>query len=160
VDTASQIVARVAADQPLGGGISAGPGALGLGLGFAFGSIAPAAAETVTVVTRLLAAPPTGVEIEPGPIASVRRLYLAPVPFRAELRLVVRTARSERVRLDVFDVQGRRVRTILDEDVAPGVRTLTWDGRTPNGSAAPAGIYFVRLQGGGREEVRRAVRAR
>ena len=160
VDTASQIVARVAADQPLGGGVSAGPGTLGLALGFAFGSVAPAAAETVTVVTRLLAAPPTGVDIVPSPIASVRRLFLQPVPFRSELRLLLRMERTERVRLDVFDVQGRRVRTMLDEDVAPGVRTLTWDGRAPNGSAVPAGIYFVRLKGGGREEVCRAVRAR
>ena len=160
VDTASQIVARVAADQPLGGGVSAGPGTLGLALGFDFGLLAPAAAETVTVVTRLLPAVPTGVEIEPTPIASARRLYLAPVPFRSELRLLLRTTRSERVRVDVFDVQGRRVRTILDEDVSPGERVLTWDGRMPNGSDSPAGIYFVRLQGGGRNEVQRAVRAR
>ena len=102
----------------------------------------------------------TGVENEASPGASGRRLFLEPVPFRSELRLVLKMGRSERVRLDVFDVQGRRVRTILDGDVPSGEHVLAWDGRTPNGTDAPAGIYFVRLQGEERGEVLRAVRMR
>ena len=111
-------------------------------------------------VFRIVAGVPTGVQPEPGPGTSSRRLSLEPVPFRSELRLVLNMGRSERVRLDVFDVRGQRVRTILDAVVPAGERVLAWDGRTPDGREAPAGIYFVRLQGTQRSEVAQAVRLR
>jgi flagellar hook assembly protein FlgD len=60
----------------------------------------------------------------------------------------------------VFDVHGRRVRTILDGEVSSGRHALVWDGRTLSGTEAPAGIYFVRLEGKDRDEVLRAVRIR
>ena len=42
----------------------------------------------------------------------------------------------------------------------PGRHALVWDGRTLSGTEAPAGIYFVRLEGKDRDEVLRAVRMR
>ena len=113
-------------------------------------------------IYKIVRAAVTGVTPGPGagPGSSSRRLFVEPVPFRAELRIVVRTARPEYLRVDVFDVRGRRVRTILSGDVSPGERTLVWDGRTPSGTEAPAGIYFVRLRGTERGEVVRAVRMR
>jgi glucose/arabinose dehydrogenase len=101
----------------------------------------------------------TGVEAEPRG-ASSRRLFLRTIPFRHELGLVLKMGPPERVRLDVFDVQGRRIRTILDGQVPSGEHDLVWDGRTRSGTDAPAGIYFVRLQGETRGEVLRAVRLR
>lgn len=45
----------------------------------------------------------------------------------------------------IYDVLGRRVRTLLDEDVAPGRRELHWDGRGARGNTVGSGIYFARL---------------
>jgi glucose/arabinose dehydrogenase len=101
----------------------------------------------------------TGVENEAGPVTS-RRLFLEPVPFRSDLRVILRMPREEQVRVNVFDVHGRRVRTILDGEVSSGRHALVWDGRTLSGTEAPAGIYFVRLEGKDRDEVLRAVRIR
>lgn len=156
IDTASQLVARVAADAPLGGGTSGGPAALGLALGFDFGSVPPAAAETVTVFTVVQVGAPTGADESPA--APVRRLVASPVPFRSGLSLALTLPAAERGSLEVFDVQGRLVRRLLDGALTPGPHRLRWDGRTRGGVPAPAGIYFVRYTGGAATEVRRVVR--
>jgi len=46
-----------------------------------------------------------------------------------------------RVSLRLFDVQGRAVRTLVDQDAAAGSFRAAWDGRTDSGSAAGRGIY-------------------
>jgi Domain of unknown function (DUF4331)/FlgD Ig-like domain len=50
-----------------------------------------------------------------------------------------------RVQLRVFDLQGRLVRTMIDEDAAPGTFRATWDGRADDGATAGRGVYFARL---------------
>lgn len=53
------------------------------------------------------------------------------------------------VDLDLFDLAGRRVRSLLsDPNVAPGVQHIHWDGRDDWGARVRAGVYFVRLQVG------------
>ena len=58
--------------------------------------------------------------------------------------------RSARVSLRVYDVQGRAVRTLVDQDAAPGTFRATWDGRDDGGAATGRGIYFVRFTADGR----------
>ncbi len=50
-----------------------------------------------------------------------------------------------RVSLRVFDVQGRVVRTLIDQDAAAGTFRATWDGRTDRGSEAGRGVFFAQL---------------
>ncbi|MEP7028163.1 MAG: FlgD immunoglobulin-like domain containing protein [Candidatus Eisenbacteria bacterium] len=54
-------------------------------------------------------------------------------------------ARSGFVELAVFDVAGRRVRTIVAQTMAPGSYARAWDGRTDRFSNATSGIYFYVL---------------
>jgi hypothetical protein len=49
-------------------------------------------------------------------------------------------------RLSVFDVVGRRVRTVVHSWQPPGRQTVVWDGRSDGGSVAKAGVYYVRLE--------------
>jgi hypothetical protein len=50
-----------------------------------------------------------------------------------------------RARLEMFDVRGRRLRVVLDEDHSAGSTIARWDGRDELGRTAPRGIYFARL---------------
>ena len=51
------------------------------------------------------------------------------------------------VTLEVFDVAGRRVRTLLDEmPMLAGAHALDWDGRGDDGRPVSAGIYFYRVR--------------
>jgi PKD repeat protein len=61
------------------------------------------------------------------------------------------------VTLDVYDVQGRRVRVLHSGPLAQGAHRITWDGRNAAGTPVATGVYLVRLQAGGEERVRQAV---
>jgi flagellar hook assembly protein FlgD len=60
----------------------------------------------------------------------------------------------------VFDLGGRRVRTIARGNEPAGTRTLRWDGRDERGGAAPAGLYFMRARAGGAAAEIKLVRTR
>jgi len=53
------------------------------------------------------------------------------------------------VRLAVFDVSGRRVRTLVDHEQGPGAYSVRWDGRSDRGDAVGRGVYAYRLQAPG-----------
>jgi hypothetical protein len=48
-------------------------------------------------------------------------------------------------RVEVFDVAGRRVRTITSRTFGAGTNVVVWDGRGDAGEAARRGLYFARL---------------
>ena len=50
------------------------------------------------------------------------------------------------VRLAVYDLAGRRLKTLLDGEVPGGVTKVTWDGRDQNGIRISSGVYFIRLK--------------
>jgi len=53
------------------------------------------------------------------------------------------------VGLRIYDVQGRVVRTLLDQDAAAGAFRATWDGRDDSGASAGSGVFFARLTSDG-----------
>jgi hypothetical protein len=62
-----------------------------------------------------------------------------------------------RVRIDVFDVGGRLVTTLVDRAEPPGSHGATWQGRDRAGQAAASGIYFVQMTAGGVVETKKIV---
>ena len=68
--------------------------------------------------------------------------------------------RESRVRLSVIDVQGREVALLVDGVVRAGRFQTTWNGQLQSGVAAPAGLYFVRMNSGGKDYVRRLALSR
>ena len=49
-----------------------------------------------------------------------------------------------RIQVRIYDIVGRRVRTLADRVFAAGEHTLTWDGTDDAGQKVPRGVYFVR----------------
>jgi hypothetical protein len=64
------------------------------------------------------------------------------------------------VQIEVFDVQGRKVRAFMMNTQSAGSWELGWDGKNSAGRAAPNGIYFYRITTPKRQLVRRVVIAR
>ena len=56
-----------------------------------------------------------------------------------------RDGRSGPVRLAIFDVAGRRVRTLLEGPLPPGPHDVTWDARSGSGARVASGCYFTVL---------------
>ena len=61
-----------------------------------------------------------------------------------EVALTNPLGRAVEASVTVHDLGGRRVATLLAGFAAPGLTTLRWAGRDPEGRAAPPGIYHVR----------------
>jgi hypothetical protein len=61
------------------------------------------------------------------------------------------------VTLDVFDVRGARVATLVDEIKSPGEYTVNWDGLNDRGTPVASGVYFYRLQVPGQSLTRKLV---
>jgi hypothetical protein len=81
------------------------------------------------------------------PLPSETRLLPAiPNPFHGSATLAFSLAREGPVTLTLYSVDGRRVRTLLAENRAPGEYRTSWDGRDDGGNPAPAGLYFARLK--------------
>jgi hypothetical protein len=78
-----------------------------------------------------------------------------PNPFAPRVTLRFTAPAAARARVDVCDVGGRRVASLLDAEVAAGPRSLTWEPER-----LPSGVYLVRIRIGGRVETRRVVLAR
>lgn len=52
------------------------------------------------------------------------------------------------VRLDIFTIDGRLVRSLVDNKLSPGTHRVQWDSRDNLGAAVPTGIYFYRIRAG------------
>ena len=74
-----------------------------------------------------------------------------PNPFNpsTSVKLYVPGESASDLRVDIFDVQGRRVRSLFSGEVAPGWHTVTWQGRDDMGRPQASGIYFMRAEAGG-----------
>ncbi len=66
-------------------------------------------------------------------------------PFRAATTFELTLPRAGRVRLEIFDASGRKVRTFDDPGGGAGSRSLSWDGRDESGRPLHAGLYLCAL---------------
>jgi len=68
-----------------------------------------------------------------------------PNPFNAATVIEYTLVESSNIRLEVFDILGRRVRTLESGPRAAGRHAITWDGRDGDGQLVASGVYFYRL---------------
>lgn len=87
-------------------------------------------------------------------------LDAAPNPFGDQTQVRWNLARNSHVQVDVFDVAGRRVTTLVDGARAVGPGAVRWTGSDTNGHTVAAGVYFVRMQAAGEMQTKRIVLVR
>jgi hypothetical protein len=91
-----------------------------------------------------------------APSAGIGRLYPAsPNPFNPRTTIGYSLVRDGAVTLDVYDLNGRRVRTLADGFQTAGDHRATWDGLDDGGRQLASGVYLVRLRGDGFLELQR-----
>lgn len=80
-----------------------------------------------------------------------------PNPSRGACRVSFALASAGDVRLDVYDVSGRRLARLGQGRFLAGPHVVEWDGRDASGARVSAGHYFVRLESAGQVAVARLV---
>jgi hypothetical protein len=94
--------------------------------------------------------------VEPGRRAAPR-LTSYPNPAHGRVRVGFDPGPAGPVRLELHDLSGRRVRTLLDGIAAAGWNQVDWKGDDDSGRPLPTGVYLLRISRGSRIELRRIV---
>jgi hypothetical protein len=83
----------------------------------------------------------------------------APNPFssRTVISYTIPNGSAVPVRIGVYDLRGRLIRTLISETKSPGQYALIWDGRQDDGAFAATGIYFTKFQASTYQATRRVV---
>jgi hypothetical protein len=81
-----------------------------------------------------------------APPAARLALAALPNPFNPRTDLAFSLPQAGRVRVDLYDVSGRRLRRLADGEFTAGDHRLPWDGRDDRGHYQPSGVYFARLE--------------
>jgi hypothetical protein len=88
------------------------------------------------------------------------RPTITPNPFRTEATIHFVLPRSGTVDVAVYDVLGRRLRTLRSGTLAAGEQRVIWDGRREGGARAAGGLYFIRVAVGGERWTMKVVAVR
>lgn len=90
--------------------------------------------------------------------AAVRRLFLAqnqPNPVQGSTTIAFETPSAGPVEITVYDVTGRRVAILLNEELPAGPHSLAWDGKGGHGQGLSPGFYFYTLRVGGKKKTKK-----
>jgi hypothetical protein len=102
---------------------------------------------------------PAGVPDSPD-ARSIELRSVSANPFAGATTISYRLNHDAEVRLNVLDMAGRRVATLLSGWKAAGAHQVSWDGRDAGGSPVGSGVYLVRMETDGGSRVVKVARIR
>ncbi len=94
------------------------------------------------VISSPLASRPVECDENARPLGAALEAW--PNPVADQVTLAFRLDATEHVHLAIYDLFGRRIRTLRDEPTAAGPILARWDRRSDRGDRVPAGVYFAR----------------
>ena len=80
-----------------------------------------------------------------------------PNPFNPSTTIRFDLPSAGRVRLDIYNLLGERIRTLVDEVLEAGFQKATWDGMNHAGAQVVSGVYFYRLEAEGYRSTRKMI---
>ncbi|MDP3024595.1 MAG: SBBP repeat-containing protein, partial [candidate division Zixibacteria bacterium] len=69
-----------------------------------------------------------------------------PNPFNQSTKIEFTLSHSGLVSLNIYDLLGRGIRTLVLENLTPGYKSVVWDGKDDKGNEVASGIYFYQLK--------------
>ena len=69
-----------------------------------------------------------------------------PNPFNPSTNIEFGLSKAAHVKLDIFNIVGQKVRTLVDEEMKAGKYVVDWDGKDEQGNSVSSGIYFYRMK--------------
>lgn len=112
-------------------------------------------AEMFGPVSTVMNDPGTSEDIPVPHLFCLHQNY--PNPFNPTTFIQYDLPHTCRVRLEIFNVHGQRVATIVDSHQQAGSKTACWNGKNDKGTAVSGGIYFYRLQAGSFKDIKKMV---
>ncbi|MGD9548255.1 MAG: FG-GAP-like repeat-containing protein [Candidatus Krumholzibacteriia bacterium] len=92
---------------------------------------------------------PASAAPEPAAAATTRLHPGSPNPFNPSTTIRFELRKSGPVSLEIYDVAGRSLKTLVSGDLTAGPHSMIWRGDDRDGRTLPSGVYFARLQADG-----------
>ncbi|NNF07904.1 MAG: choice-of-anchor B family protein, partial [Candidatus Eisenbacteria bacterium] len=80
-----------------------------------------------------------------GGIARLRLLPASPNPFMAKTAIRFETPVRQKIKAEIFDLRGRKIKTLIDDVVQEGSYQIPWNARTDTGLPVASGVYFLNV---------------
>lgn len=80
-----------------------------------------------------------------------------PNPFNATTDIKFLVPNAGDVKIEIFNIKGQLIKTLIDDYIEPGVYSKTWDGSDNSGSPVASGVYFYKLTASGNIDTRKMV---
>ena len=71
-----------------------------------------------------------------------------PNPFNPETKITFQFPQASQVTLRIFNILGKEIKTLVNEQYQAGKHTVNWDGKDNLGNVVSSGIYFYQLRAG------------
>ena len=142
-----------------GGGVSSGPGYVLRGAGEPYGSGASAGGGYLLTAGFWAVNGDffVGVDDRSGPPTAFRVFPSTPNPFSTSTTIALDLPTDQHVLITVLDVNGQRVRVLLDQAMPAGHHAMTWAGIGDNGRPLAPGVYWIRTQTSSHDHVSKVV---
>ncbi|MDP8232276.1 MAG: T9SS type A sorting domain-containing protein [Candidatus Zophobacter franzmannii] len=69
-----------------------------------------------------------------------------PNPFNPTTTISYNIANESDVKLEVYNIRGQKVTTVVNERMQPGYHSVIWDGKDKHNKQVSSGVYFYRLK--------------
>ena len=71
-----------------------------------------------------------------------------PNPFNPTTTIAYNMIEAGEVTIEVFNIKGQKVKTLVNEHMTAGNQSVTWDGKDTNNKSVSSGIYFYKMKSG------------
>jgi hypothetical protein len=79
------------------------------------------------------------------PVGSVNKSKAYPNPFKENITIEYQLQQDHRVEIQINNILGQKIKTLLKEDQQAGLKRVKWDGFDESGSLMRPGIYYITL---------------
>lgn len=100
--------------------------------------------EDVSFSGKTTLHPPIQIQLERPTTYELSQNY--PNPFNPVTQIRFQLPEPTQVRLEVYNLLGQCIRTLVQEKLNPGTHLVLWDGRNENGQPVASGIYFYHIR--------------
>jgi hypothetical protein len=112
--------------------------------------------DSYDVLTLVLDLSQTGIDDGELPTMFALRQN-SPNPFRDGTAMAFNLPTAARTKINVYDVAGRKIATVVDRQFPAGRHSVEWNGTDSAGGHVPAGIYFYRLEAGSHTSTKKMI---
>jgi len=93
--------------------------------------------------------------VAPTPVGVLYQNY--PNPFNPETTISFSIAKTGKAKLEIFNVRGQKVRTLVDGTVEAGTHHILWNGKNDSNGSVGSGMYFYKLTIGHRSDTKKMI---